>query len=228
MSPALHQARGVCFDFNGVIVDDERHHCRSLIETLAEHGFSLDAPTYYRDYLGYDDAGCFRHAWAEAQRSFEASELDALIDEKGARYRALLEADLTLVPGSAQFVRSLADHDVQLAVVSAARRWEIEHVLALAGIRDCFVGIVAAEDVAQTKPHPEGYRKGLALLGLSAGSCVVIEDSIPGANAGRSAGMRVAMLTTSHSREHLLQAVPDAIWTDFVGHTPEELPWNRT
>ncbi|MES2125000.1 MAG: HAD family phosphatase [Gemmatimonadota bacterium] len=228
MSPALSQARGVCFDFNGVLVDDERHHCRSLIETLARHRLSLDTATYYRDYLGYDDAGCFRHAWAAAGRSLDPDELEALIDQKGARYRELLASDLTLVPGSVRFVRELVARNIRLAVVSAARRWEIEHVLGLAGIRECFVGVVAAEDVVHTKPHPEGYRRGLDLLELPAECCVVVEDSIPGARAGQGAGMRVAMVTTSHSRDDLLQAAPDVIWNDFVGRSPEELPWNPT
>ncbi|MEP6590612.1 MAG: HAD family phosphatase [Gemmatimonadota bacterium] len=217
---------GACFDFNGVIVDDERHHCRALIDTLAEVRITLQPDEYYRDYLGHDDAGCFHHAWRSAGRALEPGELVALIERKGERYRTLLDADLTLVPGIVDFLRALAGNETRMVVVSAARRWEIEHVLTRAGVRDCFVGIVAAEDVERTKPDPEGYLKGLATLGLPADRCVVVEDSIPGARAGRSAGMRVAMVTTSHPHEELLQAEPDVIWTNFVGHTPEELPWN--
>lgn len=224
----MSATRGVCFDFNGVIVDDERHHCAALIATLADAGIPLDAATYYRDYLGYDDRGCFVHAHREAGRPLEGAALDALIEAKGDRYRALITADLTLVPGAADFVRALAAADTALVVVSAARRWEIEHVLAEAGIRDAFRGIVSAEDVSRTKPDPEGYRKGIALLGLEPPACVVVEDSLPGLAAGRGAGMRVAMVATSHPAEELRAARPDALWPDFVGRTPEELPWHRS
>lgn len=220
--------RGVCFDFNGVIVDDERHHCAAIIETLREEGIALDSATYYRDYLGYDDIGCFRHAWRETGRAFDPARLDHLMEAKGARYRALLDADLTLVPGVQAFVHSLQDAGVRLAVVSAARRWEIEYVLEVAGLNEAFAGVVAAEDVGNTKPHPEGYLKGLDLLQLPASHCIVIEDSIPGLRAARAAGMCVAMLTTSHTRDELRFAEPETMWESYAGHTIEELPWNRT
>lgn len=218
---------GVCFDFNGVIVDDERHHAAALIATLEEVGLALDEATYYRDYLGYDDRGCFRHAYATAGRTLEAPLLASLIDAKGERYRECITRDLTMVPGAAAFVRALADTGTQLVIVSAARRWEIEHVLAEAGLRDCFRGIVAAEDVTRTKPDPEGYRAGLGLLGLPADRVVVVEDSLPGLAAARGAGMRVAMVATSHPIEELAEAAPDALWPSFEGHRPEELPWTR-
>ncbi len=220
--------RGVCFDFNGVIVDDERHHCASLIDTLSEEGIALDHATYYRDYLGYDDRGCFAHAFAASGRVLDATEQERLIDAKGDRYRTLIEADLTLVPGSAAFVRRLAEEGTNLVVVSAARRWEIEHVLAVANLRDAFRGIVSAEDVTRTKPDPEGYRQGLAVLGLPAERCVVVEDSLPGLAAGRGAGMRVAMVATSHSMAELALATPEALWPDFTDRHPEELPWHTS
>lgn len=220
--------KGVCFDFNGVIVDDERHHCAALLEVLAQWGLEIDEATYYREYLGYDDRGCFVHAWRVANRTLDTRMIDHLIAAKGKIYERLISADLTLVPGVATFVRALHAAGVRLAIVSAARRDEITHVLRVAELADCFVGIVAAEDVATTKPDPEGYRKGLAVLGLPASACVVIEDSLPGLRAGRAAGMPVAMLTTSHPRETILPEQPACIWADFEGHQPQELPWSAT
>ncbi|MES2304504.1 MAG: HAD family phosphatase [Gemmatimonadota bacterium] len=220
--------RGICFDFNGVIVDDERHHCLAVISTLAEYGIMLDRAGYYRDYLGFDDEGCFRHAWAGARLQLSDALLGDLVAQKGERYRALLDADLTLVPGIQPFVHALTAAGIRLVVVSAARRWEIDHVLAIAGLSHAFAGIVSAEDVSRTKPDPEGYLRGLAVLDLPASQCVVIEDSLPGLRAGRSAGMRVAMLTTSHSHGTLAAQLPDLIWDDYTDRTPEELPWNRS
>lgn len=221
----MSAGRGVCFDFNGVIVDDERHHCAALIATLADAVITLAPASYYRDYLGYDDRGCFHHAFAAAGRQLTADRLDALIDAKGDRYRALIEADLTLIPGAAAFIHALHHAGISLVVVSAARRWEIEHVLAVAGLREAFRGLISAEDVERTKPDPEGYRKGLRLLGLPARSCVVVEDSLPGLAAGRAAGMRVAMVATSHSAAELSPGAPDALWDHFVNRTIEDLPW---
>jgi sugar-phosphatase len=130
---------------------------------------------------------------------------------------------MRLVPGAAEFVENAALDGFQLAIVSGALRSEIELVLGLAGLRPHFAGIVAAEDVAACKPDPMGYNRGREMLDLVARRCVVIEDSLPGLSAARAAGLRCAMLATSHPEKACTDA--DLVWRDFVGHDPTDLPW---
>jgi HAD superfamily hydrolase (TIGR01509 family) len=219
---------GVCFDFNGVIVDDERHHCAALITTLAEAGVPLDAATFYREYLGFDDLTCLTQGLAAAGRTLDPGALAALHTRKRAIYRELLEAEMTLVPGVTDFIVSLLHRESPLAVVSAAPRDEIEYVLRRAGLDECFATVIASDDATTLKPHPEAYHRALVLLGLPAQRCVAIEDSLTGLASGRAAGLNVLMLTTSCSRERLEAAQPAAVWDDFVGRRPEELPWIPT
>jgi len=70
------------------------------------------------------------------------------------------------------------------------------------------VRIVSAEMVTHGKPHPEPYRKGAELLGLTPAECLVIEDSASGAQAGRAAGCKVLATLYSHS----LSSLADADW----------------
>jgi len=51
----------------------------------------------------------------------------------------------------------------------------------------------------------------------------LIEDSLPGLAAARAAGLRCAMLSTSHGEEACVGA--DLVWADFTGHQPADLPW---
>jgi len=51
--------------------------------------------------------------------------------------------------------------------------------------------VIAAEDVARSKPSPECYRLAAARLGVSAESCLAFEDSTHGVAAARAAGMDV-------------------------------------
>ena len=71
------------------------------------------------------------------------------------------------------------------------------------------------------KPDPQGYLAGLASLDVVPERCVIVEDSLPGLAAARSAGIRCAMLTTSHDDETCAEA--DLVWRDFTGHEPAEL-----
>jgi beta-phosphoglucomutase len=215
----------ILFDFNGVIIDDEPQHCSALIATLAEDGIALDRDTYYREYLGFDDRECFRFTFERHGRRLDEQALAGAIERKHGHYARAVGDDLRLVPGAADFIESAALEAYQLGIVSGALRREIELVLDLAGLRPHFAAIVAAEDVIACKPDPRGYLLGREALDLPASRCVVIEDSLPGVAAARAAGMRCAMLATSHAEEACAGAGADVVWPDFVGRSPVELPW---
>jgi HAD superfamily hydrolase (TIGR01509 family) len=214
---------GILFDFNGVIVDDEPQHCDALIATLGEYGFTLERDTYYRDYLGFDDRECFRFTFARMGRPIDEPSIAEAIERKNAHYERAIRASMRMVPGAGDFIESAALDGFQLAIVSGALRREIDLVLELAGLRPHFCEIIAAEDVSACKPDPQGFNRARAALELAPHRCIVIEDSLPGLAAARAAGLRCAMLATSHSENDCGEA--DAVWRDFTGHDPAELPW---
>jgi phosphoglycolate phosphatase/beta-phosphoglucomutase len=214
---------GILFDFNGVIVDDESQHCDALIATLAEYGYELDRETYFREYLGFDDRECFRFTFQRMGQPHDEKAVSEAVTRKHAAYEGAIRGSMRLVPGAADFIENAALEGFQLAIVSGALRGEIDLVLELTGLRPHFAEIVAAEDVAACKPDPGGYTRARELLDLPPRRCVVIEDSLPGLGAARAAGLRCAMLATSHPENACANA--DAVWRDFVGHEAAELPW---
>jgi HAD superfamily hydrolase (TIGR01509 family) len=214
---------GILFDFNGVIVDDESQHCEALIATLSEYGYTLDRDTYYREYLGFDDRECFRFTFERIGRPIDEAGLREAIARKHAEYEQAIRASMKLVPGVSDFIENAALDGFQLAIVSGALRSEIDLVLELAGLRPHFAEIIAAEDVAACKPDPQGFNRAREMLELAPRRCVVVEDSIPGLTAARAAGLRCAVLATSHPEDAFGDA--DLVWRDFVGHDAAELPW---
>jgi HAD superfamily hydrolase (TIGR01509 family) len=215
----------ILFDFNGVIVDDEPQHCEALIATLGEYGCALDRDAYYREYLGFDDRECFRFSFARMGRLADEPALLEAVERKSRHYERAVRASMRLVPGADQFIENAALDGFQLAIVSGALRREIELVLDLAGLRPHFSEIVAAEDVSVCKPDPQGYNRARAALVLAPHRCMVIEDSLPGLAAAHAAGLRCAMLATSHAEAVCGDA--DLVWRDFTGHDPAELPWDH-
>lgn len=215
--------RAILFDFNGVIVNDEPQHCDALIAALETYGYTLGRPEYYRHYLGFDDRECFRFTFERMGKRADDDLLREAIGRKAELYERAIRSSLELVPGSVDFVRRAAGAGYLLAVVSGALRREIELILSAADLRDQFQVIVAAEDVTRCKPDPEGYEAARSALGIPARDCVVIEDSRPGLEAARGAGLRCAMITTSHSAAELGDA--DLIWPDLRDRDPAELPW---
>lgn len=218
--------RSLLLDFNGVIINDEEQHREALTATLAGYGISLSREGYYAEYLGFDDRECFRHAFLEAGMSTEPTMISEAVAGKGRTYQALISQQMDLVPGSIAFIEAAFREGITMGVVSAARREEIEFVLKSAGVLDLLDVIVAAEDVTTCKPSPEGYLYGLDLLRADPATAVAVEDSIPGMQAARAAGLGVVMLATSHPPDALLRAGAGLVWEHFEGRTPAELPWS--
>ena len=215
--------RGILFDFNGVLIDDEPQHCEALTAALAEYDIPLDRETYYREYLGFDDRECFRFTFARHGRPADAQAVATAIQRKAEHYGAAIRRSMTLVPGACDFVRAAAGEGLALAVVSGALRREIDLVLEAADLRPLFSLVLAAEDVSACKPDPQGFTRARKALGLASAQCVVVEDSLPGLEAAHAAGIRCAVLTTSHPADALGAA--DAVWPNLVGRRPADLPW---
>lgn len=202
--------RALFLDFNGVLIDDEPLHQRLFQEILRARDITLTDQDYHDIYLGYDDKGLIQAIYRHNERTLDPQELSELITLKNRRYFEELSQNLPFFPGAVDFVRRMqSDH--LLAVVSGALRSEIDHVLSRAGIKAAFSFIIAAEDTAKGKPHPEGYTKALTraqglLPNLTVEQCLVIEDSVSGIESAQAAGLRVWALTHSYSRAELALA----------------------
>src|SRR5690606_24345607 len=105
------------------------------------------------------------------------------------RDEVFAELGITVLPGARDVLGWTRSH--RRALVTGSSRVEAAQVLPLIGPEAHFETIVAAEDVTRSKPHPDGYQKAIAAIGLAAHECLVVEDSPAGIEAGRSAGCLV-------------------------------------
>jgi mannitol-1-/sugar-/sorbitol-6-phosphatase len=65
---------------------------------------------------------------------------------------------------------------------------------------------ITADDVKAGKPAPDAYLLAASRLSVKPEDCVVIEDTPAGIQAGKSAGMKVIGVASSHPKEELNQA----------------------
>jgi len=215
----------VLFDFNGVLVDDEDVHFEAFRRTLAVLGVTI-THAIYRRYLGYDDRGTIVALLAHHDRAADVrdGELARLVALKQASYAQLAGEHPRLGFGARALVSALRGAGARLAIVSGARRAEIDAVLDASGLRDAFDAVVAAEDVARSKPDPEGYRLALARLQAAAGvplDAVAIEDAPAGLRAARAAGIRCVGLATTCPASELDGA--DEIVASLAALDPQRL-----
>lgn len=101
-------------------------------------------------------------------------------------------ADVTATPGAAELVAALARLGLPWAVVTSADTRLAKLRLGAAGIDPPV--LVARDEIAEGKPHPEGYLRAAELLDVPPGRCLVVEDTTVGVRSGRAAGAITAGL----------------------------------
>src|SRR5215813_4606689 len=179
--------QAIFFDFNGVIINDERIHLKAYREVLAAEGVELSDEDYFAS-LGMDDVAFVRAAYSRAHKSLTDEKTRELIQREHAKHREIIAGELPVPSGVISLIRSAARR-YDLGIVSMAERGEIDHVLGLAGVSGEFSVIVSAEPGLRHKPAPDCYQRALDLLNqrrrgrrqvpLLANECLVIEDAPP-------------------------------------------------
>jgi len=180
--------QALMFDFNGTLSHDEPLLCAIYQELFARHGRPLTEEQYSTHLAGLSEEAIIG-GWLGVDGPLLAS----LVAERIARYTAEAADGSTVSEAAREAVRHAAAR-VPVAIVSGAFRAEIEPVVQAAGIAAELTTIVAADDVARGKPHPEGYLLALARLEVEASAAIAFEDTEAGIASAKAAGLRVVAM----------------------------------
>ncbi|MGW4247183.1 HAD-IA family hydrolase [Nocardia sp. NPDC004722] len=214
---ATLEARGLLLDMDSTLVNSE-----AVVEFLwrgwaEEHGLPI------AEVLAVAHG---RQGWATmaALLPDRPAELNHADNARMLEQETGIVDGIIPVPGAPEFMAAVAD--LPHALVTSANIPLTEKRMGAAGLPLPPIRITA-ESVTVSKPHPEGFLKGAAELGLSPDECVVFEDSEAGIQAAKSAGMRVigvgpralAFTPTAHVRDLTqirIQSTPDGLITIAV------------
>ena len=201
--------RAAVFDFDGVIVDSEPLHYRSLRDALRPEGVEISEAEYLQVYLAYDDREAIRLALEHHGQSTDPARRERIEARKVETFARLIP-EIPVFDGVRDLVRAL-EAEMPLAIASGARHDEVDAILRGVGLRDAFEAIVGAEDAERTKPDPAPYleaarRLAARTVGLTPEECVAFEDSMPGIASALVAGMKVVGIAHSYPAEKLRAA----------------------
>ncbi|NUU03756.1 HAD family hydrolase [Herbaspirillum robiniae] len=178
----------VIFDCDGTLVDSEVVAAQAWSEHVAAYGVDLTAQQALAQFRGVSMKLCLARIEELHGKSLPASfetELRALM-------AVMLEQRLQPIAGALEMVQALA---VPYALASNAPHHKIELCLRVTGLLPYFAGrIYSAYDVQRWKPDPALFLFAADSLGVAPSRCAVVEDSLPGVQAGLAAGMKVIAL----------------------------------
>ena len=204
---------GVLFDFNGTLSDDEGVLRDLFIDLAATHcSVALTARQYQETLAGRSDREIMTDILALAPA--DAGPVDKYLPLIDSEYAARIERESLIRPATRELVRALHAAGLKLGVVTGASRLQVLPALERAGLLDLFGIVVTDEDVVNGKPHPEGFQRAAATLGLDDPARVAaFEDSVPGLGAVAAAGMIAICVEGTHPTEvlerHALIIVPE-------------------
>jgi HAD superfamily hydrolase (TIGR01509 family) len=210
-------ARGlVIFDCDGVLVDSEILACDVQSRALAEYGLALSGADVARRFLGMS---------ARDMRSALETDLGRpLPDDHETRCARelydLFRRELKPVQGIREVVSALRATDHPRCVASSSSPERIALALDVVGLLDVFrPNVFSSTLVERGKPAPDLFLHAAEAMGFPPERCVVVEDSVNGVKAARSAGMlALGFLGGAHCRldhgEDLVRAGADRICRD--------------
>jgi beta-phosphoglucomutase len=220
--------KAIFFDFNGVIIDDETIQMKAYQEVLSGHEIDLKEE-WYMSALGMDDRTFVQAMFERAKKPLTNPVLETVLNAKVDLHREMI-AELPLFPGVLTFLKACA-REFSIGLVSMANKAEVGYVFQRASLTPLFSIIVTAEDASVCKPAPDCYLAGLRKLNekrqherklpLLASECLAIEDSPPGIQSARAAGMRTLGITNTVPDEALRAAGAEVVTASLADWTPD-------
>jgi len=180
----------VLLDLDGTLVDSERLWQQAYRVWATRSGVTLGAD-WWTGVVGTSLDGSIGVLAGDRSPEQVSEDVGTVVE---AAVRLLVDGSsgrepVAWRPGARTFVAGLDAAGVATAVVTSSPRVLLDAVVDRLGIE--VLVTVAGDEVARSKPDPEGYLAAARELEVAPAACVVVEDSPTGVAAGEAAGMRV-------------------------------------
>ena len=179
----------VIFDCDGVLIDSEVISTRSAVTALAAIGYEIGEADAARRFVG--------QSWAtmreDIERDWGRSLPTGFETEVERQTLEDMKASLQPIDGVGEILAGL---DLPRCVASSSSMDWITLGLKKTGLFDYLSPhLFSASMVEKGKPAPDVFLHAAAEMGVSPERTLVIEDSVPGVQAGVAAGMTVVGFT---------------------------------
>jgi len=206
--------RAVIFDMDGVIADSEPTYHEAINLVLAPTGHRM-SEQQYEEVIGTS----VHFAWRTILETFG---IEGDMEDYVRRYDQalvdLLRRPLPPLPGVRELLAELRRRHLPAALATSSwKRWA-EALLQATSLDGAFEAVVWREMVERPKPAPDLFLRAAALVGVEPARCLVLEDTPPGLEAARAAGMLAVQVRSAST------AVPPQPHADLVLDSLEDFP----
>ncbi|MFH1612364.1 MAG: HAD family phosphatase [bacterium] len=198
------EIKSFVFDMDGLMVETESLYGQALTEIAYQKRKKISQKTRYqimgRDAI--DGMTIFKK-----DLDLKESVLE-ILDQREKIYKELLtNAILEPLSGLIELLNLLKKMQFQIALASSSQRCWIDIILEKLNIASFFEIIVSRNEVKKSKPDPEIYLLAAKKLNLNPNQCLALEDTIPGIESAKKAGMKcIAIPNKFNKNENFFNA----------------------
>jgi HAD superfamily hydrolase (TIGR01509 family) len=211
------QTQAILWDMDGVLLDTlglDFTVCNDLVQQYFGDRIVLSRE-FIRSIFAYHPPEFWRLILEFAEKSCEIKGALQYLDEIFPKYNEIRNNTIFRPNhGIIELLKAAKEQDIKCAVVSNNPTEDVKQIITQAELFDYFDHIIGNDiKKLQKKPAPDTYLLAAELLGVAPGNCVVVEDSLLGAEAGHSAGCFTIGVCTGSADFADLESCP---WTDCV------------
>ncbi len=199
------------FDMDGTIVVSEHLHCQAFNILLRNYGIFITKKEWQQRLVGTSSRFIAKYY---IDKYHLPENLDDFVNRRRKKYQELVQKKgLKLVNGFKFFLMMIQKYGFKVAIASSGQRSNVIGSMRAVGIRH--MPFICIEDVHFRKPNPEIYNKAAKMLHVKSEECIVFEDSVPGVEAAKRAGMPVVALLTTSPASKLKKLKPNLLIRDY-------------
>ena len=206
--------RAVIFDMDGVVADSEPTYREAINLMLVPTGHQM-SEQQYEEVIG----SSVHFTWRAIQEAFGIEgDVEDFIRRYDRTVVELLRRPLPPLPGVRELLSELRRRGLPAALATSSWKGWAEALLQATGLDGAFDAIVWRQMVEQPKPAPDLFLRAAELVKVEPARCLVLEDTRPGLEAAKAAGMLAVQVRSAST------ALPPQPHADLVLNSLVDFP----
>lgn len=207
----------VIFDLDGTLIDSEDQWSKAFVKVLKLLGKDVHEKSPQIQGLSNKSNWNILLNKYKIKTTKTLDELEALTLNEYSK----LTHEIALRDGALEFVESLRESGIKVALATSTDWWIVEKIFDRFGMENLFDSVTTGEEVLNKKPAPDSFLTASDKLGIMPDECVVVEDTAAGIEAAKAAQTKVIAVDHDGGNKSLTGA--DLIVNEFSEVTPQVL-----